>query len=278
MGVSTKILPKDILDSIKRSRPVYTLGRRMRFALGTRLGARPVPGLSGRAHYNDFMLSSTEPGHVESYRRGAFEVVEILERSLKECGRDWSSIEACLEVGCGYGRIVRELRERIPAARIHVTDVIEEGARFTAAEFGARAIPVIEESANAMAGSFDLVYLLSVYTHLRRDLVERNLAAVSKSLKKGGVLVFTTHGQGSAETAERYDQYWLDKRSVLAGMAADGYYYERYPYYYDEYGLTWFTQKAMRDLASRIAPQLELVSYRPMGAGGHQDVFVYRKR
>ncbi|HRY03714.1 MAG: class I SAM-dependent methyltransferase [Hyphomicrobiales bacterium] len=278
MNIPTRVLPKDILDSLKRARPIYALGRRMRFALGTRLGARKVPGLSGRAHYNDFMLSSADAAHVGSYRRGAQQTVDLLGRSLVEAGRDWDSVEACLEVGCGYGRIVRELRDRLDASRIHVTDVIAEGARFTASEFGATAIPVIERSAETMPGKFDLIYLLSVYTHLRRDLVARNLAAVTRALKSGGVLVFTTHGQGSAETAERYEQYWLDKNAVLEGMAREGYYYERYPYYYDEYGLTWFRRDAMCAYVAEVAPELEFVAHHPMGAEGHQDVFVYRKR
>ena len=130
MNIPTRVLPKDILDSLKRTRPIYTLGRRMRFAFGSRLGARKVPGLSGRAHYNDFMLSSANADHVGSYRRGAQQTVDLLGRSLVEAGRDWDSVQACLEVGCGYGRIVRELRDRLDPSRIYVTDVIAEGARF----------------------------------------------------------------------------------------------------------------------------------------------------
>ncbi|MFO1115579.1 MAG: class I SAM-dependent methyltransferase [Beijerinckiaceae bacterium] len=278
VSVPTKILPRGILDSIKKTRPVYALGRRVRFALGSGLGARPVPGLSSRAHFNDFMLSSTSPEHVKSYRDGARAFVDILERSLAEAGRDWNSIRTCLEVGCGYGRIVRELRDRLPASRIFVTDVIEEGARFTAAELGATRIPLIEQAAESMRDRFDMTYLLSVYTHLRRDLVETNLEAVATALKPGGVLIFTAHGWHSAETAERYEQYWLDKRAVLDGLARDGYYYERYPYYYDEYGLTWFTQPAMIDLVARVAPDLEFVAHHEAAVDAHQDLFVFRKR
>ncbi|MFV0280584.1 MAG: class I SAM-dependent methyltransferase [Rhodoblastus sp.] len=278
MNIPNKVLPKNIIDSIKRARPVYAIGRRVRFALGSRMGARAVPGLSGRAHYNDFMLASASADHVGRYRRGAQEFVDCLGRSLGEAGRDWDSVEACLEVGCGYGRIVRELRARLDPARIYVADVIEEGAQFTADEFGATAIPVIERSAQTMPARFDLVYLLSVYTHLRKDLVARNLAAVTRALKSGGVLVFTTHGQGSAETAERYEQYWLDKNAVLDGLAREGYYYARYPYYYDEYGLTWFRDQTMRACVAQAAPELEFVAHHPMDLEGHQDIFVYRKR
>jgi SAM-dependent methyltransferase len=275
-AIPTKVLPKDLLDKIKRTRPVYNLARRVRFAIGERLGARPVEGLTGRVHYNDFMLTSAEPEKVASYRDGATQFVDILERSVTEAGRSWDSLEAVMEVGCGYGRIVRELVKRLPPSRIFVSDVIDGGARFTAAEFGVQKVPPIERGGD-LKSKFDLIYLLSVYTHLRRDMVVSNLSGVAAALKPGGVAVITIHGQGSAETAERYEQYWLDKTCLLQALARDGYYYERYPYYYDEYGLTWFTRDAFEKLVSETAPELSLVAYHAMDVDAHQDIFVYRK-
>jgi SAM-dependent methyltransferase len=248
----------------------------VRFAIGERLGARPVEGLTGRVHYNDFMLTSAEPEKVASYRDGATQFVDILERSVTEAGRSWDSLEAVMEVGCGYGRIVRELVKRLPPSRIFVSDVIDGGARFTAAEFGVQKVPPIERGGD-LKSKFDLIYLLSVYTHLRRDMVVSNLSGVAAALKPGGVAVITIHGQGSAETAERYEQYWLDKTRLLQALARDGYYYERYPYYYDEYGLTWFTRDAFEKLVSETAPELSLVAYHAMDVDAHQDIFVYRK-
>lgn len=276
-SLSTRIIPHGMLNVIKRSPALYAVGRKARFALGSRLGARPVAGI-GRAHYNDFMLTSTAPDRVASYMTGARQFVDILETALTEAGRDWDSIGRALEIGCGYGRIVRELSRRLPGERIAVCDVIDEGARFTAAEFGATKVPVMEQAAVKPSGTYDLIYLLSVYTHLPRDFVVSNLRDVARALKPGGVAVFTIHGQGSAETAERYEQYWLDKPGLLSAMAQDGYYYARYPYYTDEYGLTWFTKDAVERLVAEAAPDLELVSYRPMQLDAHQDVFVYRKR
>jgi SAM-dependent methyltransferase len=274
-AIPTKVLPKDLLDKIKRTRPVYNLARRVRFAIGERLGARPVEGLTGRVHYNDFMLTSAEPEKVASYRNGATAFVDILQRSVAEAGRSWDSLEAVMAVGCGYGRIVRELVKRLPPSRIFVSDVIDGGARFTAAEFGVQKVPPIERG--ELKSKFDLIYLLSVYTHLRRDMVIANLRGVAAALKPGGIAVITIHGQASAETAERYEQYWLDKARLLQALAHDGYYYERYPYYYDEYGLTWFTRDAFEKLVSETAPELSLVAYHAMDVDAHQDIFVYRK-
>jgi SAM-dependent methyltransferase len=275
--VRTKLLPTNVLNTVKRTRLVYQVGRKARFALGSYMGARHVPALASRAHYNDFMLSSTSADHVASYRRGAVEFVGILSRSLREADRELRDIEACLEIGCGYGRIVRELRREISPSAISVCDVIEEGARFTAAEFGVRRVPVVEAMGPEYDRSFDLIYLLSVYTHLPMHMMENNLTRVSALLKPNGVLVFSTHGKQSAEMAEIYEQYWLDKEKLNAELERTGFFYERYPYYYAEYGLTWMVTDEVKKMVANAAPTLDFVAHHPLAVDAHQDVFVFKR-
>lgn len=277
MGFKTTILPRHLLDKLKQRRPLYHVGRKARFAVGSSLGARHVEGLGSRAHFNDFMLKGSDPASVESYRQGAVEFVGILREALAANGRDWDSVAACLEIGCGYGRIVRELRRELPPAAISVADTIDEAASFTASEFGVRRIPVAEETGAEFNDAFDLVYLLSVYTHLSVENVEANLRRVAAMIKPGGVLVFTTHGSASAASAELYEQYWLDKAKLNEALADTGYYYGRYPYYYDDYGLTWFKEENVFELVARAAPELKLVNWQSAGLEKHQDVYVYRK-
>lgn len=273
--LSVKVLPPNVLNTIKRSRPIYTVSRRARFAVGSLLGARTVAGLDGRVHYNDFMFVSTTPADVQTYRRAAEEFVGQLSRSLNEAGRDWDTVSAVLEVGCGYGRIVRALRNTVPADRIHVSDVIEGGARFTASEFGAIQIPT--DPGPEWDGRFDLIYLLSVYSHLPRPAVAVHLHRMQNLLAPGGVLVFTTHGRDSAQILEAYDQYWLDEDRVRDALTESGYYYGRYPYYYDEYGMTFFTREAVESLVAESAPALTMVGWHPNDVAGHQDMYVWRK-
>jgi SAM-dependent methyltransferase len=274
-NLSVKILPPHVLNTIKRARPIYAASRRARFAIGSLLGARTVPGLDGRVHYNDFMLTSTNPAAVHEYRRTAEEFVGQLDRSLKEAGRDWDTVGSVLEIGCGYGRIVRALRNTVPTNRIHVSDVIDGGARFTASEFGATQIPA--EPGPEWDERFDLIYLLSVYSHLPRPAVADHLRRMQSLLAPGGVLVFTTHGRDSANILEVYNQYWLEADRVLGGLSDAGYYFERYPYYYDEYGMTFFTREAMESLVAESAPALELVGCHLNDVAGHQDMYVWRK-
>lgn len=275
--VSTRVLPPQLLDAVKRSPLVYGVARRARFAVGSMLGARAVSGIPGRCHYNDFMLSSSAPEDTARYYQGAIEFVDIVERALRSVGRDFASVGKCLEVGCGYGRIVRVLSERLPAERIYACDVIAEGAEFTAEEFGANAYPLAEEAPERDRESFDLIYLLSVYTHMKESDVVTNLRAVARLLKPGGALVFTAHGPLSARKAEIYSQFWLDKAELNRQLDEQGYYYGKYPYYRQDYGLTWFTEARLRALVEKADLALEFVSCSPAELDEHQDVYVYQK-
>lgn len=272
---NVKVLPPSVLNTIKRSRPLYAVGRRARFAIGSFLGARTVPGLDGRLHYNDFMLDSTNPIDVDGYRRTGIQVVFQLGRSLEEAGRGWDTVGSVLEVGCGYGRVVRELRKTVPADRIYVSDVIDEGARFTAAEFGATQIPA--DPGPEWDARFGLVYVSSMYSHMPRSAVVGHLRRICALIAPGGVLVFTSLGRDSALSLEIHNQYWLDKARVLDALANVGYYFERYPYYNGDYGLTWFTREAVERLVGESAPAVEFVACHLNDVAGNQDLYVWRK-
>ena len=108
-------------------------------------------------------------------------------------------------------------------------------------------------------------------------MIERNLARVSALLKPNGVLVFSTHGKQSAEMAEIYEQYWLDKEKLNAELDRSGFFYERYPYYYADYGLTWIVADEVKKMVASTAPGLDFVAHHPLAVDAHQDVFVYKR-
>lgn len=277
MALSTRVIPDKLLDVIKKSRLTYQVLRSVRFAIGSALGARKVDGIPGRVHYNDFTLVSAARPDVEHYHADAVSFVNILENALKSCGRDWSDIQRCLEVGCGYGRIVRALKEKMSPSRIYVCDVIEEGPKFVTSAFGAVHIPILEKTLpNEYENFFDLVYLYSVYTHMRMEDMERSIKLIVRALKRGGFLVFTTHGVISARGAERYKHYWLNKELLNVELAKNGYFYAKYPYYSVDYGMTWYTEDYAKHVVAQSDKFLQLLNYGPAVVDNHQDLFVYR--
>lgn len=275
--LSTKILPDAVLNNVKRSKLVYNLGRRIRFRIGSALGARHVEGIPGRCHYNDFMLRSTTSEAAAAYQNSAIQFVGILEDTLGSVGRTWEDVGRVLEIGCGYGRIVRVLKERVPPSKIYVSDVIEEGADFSAIEFGVNKMPVLEEVRDGYTEFFDLIFMLSVYTHTPVDFMARHVKLVSDALRPNGLFVFATQGPISARNAEQYSQAWLDKELVLQELWAKGHSFQQYPHYYDRYGMTWHTEDYVRETIQKANVRLRFLNYRPAEHDGHQDIFVYSK-
>jgi SAM-dependent methyltransferase len=277
MKISSKILPETELNWVKRSKLLYSLGRRIRFRIGSALGARHVKGIPGRCHYNDLMLRSTSPADVAAYHSNAAKFVGILESSLSAVGKSWADLERVLEIGCGYGRIVRVLREHVPPSKIYVSDVIEEGANFSASELGVNKMPVLEKVQGGYDEFFDLIFLLGVYIHMPLDFMRNHIELVSRALKPSGLFVFTTQGPICAQNAEQFGQYWLDKKIVLQDLQTKGHSFQKYPHYYDQYGMAWHTEDCVRETIQDAKIPLRFIRYGAAEYGGHSDVFVYSK-
>lgn len=276
----TRWLPEPVLDLVRLSPHLYWVGRTVRMYAGFALGARAIDGIDGRVHYNDAMLDGTDSRSVKTYASGATAFIEILDRVLAACGRDWQSIDTCLDVGCGYGRITRVLRHRFAADRIWVCDVDPGAVRFTVEEMGVNPSPVPGATGFLGEPRFDLIYLLSVLTHNPIEETRTLLSEVARALRDGGVLVFTAQGIASArDHIGRYPMPWPRLQgAILRTLATDGVYYRKYPHYLRNYGMAWHTRSFLVHLVKEVAPQLELTHYGSAELDGHQDVYAFRKR
>jgi SAM-dependent methyltransferase len=277
----TKLLPDAILDVVKRNRHAYQAGRRVRMAIGRVVPPRRFPDLPGRVHFNDFMLEDDSPAGRAKYRAEAMNVVDLIERALAEDGRTWEDVESWLDFGCGYGRVLRFLVERVPPERVWASDVIREGVDFCAEEFGVHGLHSADEIGALRLGRYDFVYAISVATHVTEENSTALLRLLGESLRPGGLLLFTTHGQWSLDHIEFYGSRWVPQQAEIARRVRErGIAYEPYGYYADDnYGLTWHSERRVRETMAELhGDALDLVFFEPHGLDHHQDVFVYRRR
>ena len=171
--MNTKVLPESVLNKIKSNRTVYQIARGARSSVGSLLGGRNIPGVPGKVHYNDFMLDSTDPKDVVHYLGAARATVAQLEESLGAAGKTWQDVQSMLEFGSGYGRITRLLVQKIEPSKLTVCDVIDESSRFCAEEFKVRRVPSTPDIQAFRAEPSDLVFFLSVQTHLSLKRLEQ---------------------------------------------------------------------------------------------------------
>ena len=121
------------------------------------------------------------------------------------------------EWGCGTGRILRHLRRLYDPAAVALSGSDYNPA---AVEWCARAFPDIPVFRNDVAppleleeSSIDIAYCSSVLTHLSDELCRQWIAELTRVVRPGGLISFTTAGM---TFAHRYDD--SERQAYLRGI------------------------------------------------------------
>jgi SAM-dependent methyltransferase len=187
--------------------------------------------------------------------------------AVQRTGTSLEELPAILDFGCGCGRVVRRLA-KLPGD-VHGSD------------FDARAIawcrknlPFARFDHNDLAPplrhsseSFDLVYALSVLTHLPVDLQQAWMQELTRVLRPGGLLLVTTHGERYLERLNPAERDAFARGEVVV----------RFEQVAGTNLCTTFHPPAY--VQETLARGLDAVEFVPEGAEGnpHQDLFLLRK-
>jgi SAM-dependent methyltransferase len=268
-----------ITEAIKRHRRLHRAVRSARFALGRLVPPRRFDGIPGRVHFNDFMFIDSSAEEIASYAERGRNVVSLVEETLAAAGKEFEDVERWLDFGCGYGRVLRFLLERVPPERVSASDVIAEGVEFCRSEFGVTGFPSRPELASLQLGPFDFVYAISVLTHLDERNSVDFLRLLGDSLAEGGIALFTTHGEWSLTHPGQYGaEYEARAAELEAAVRERGIAYLRYEFAPDDYGMTWHSREFVEaTIAELHGAELRPLLFKPQGLDGHQDVFAYQR-
>jgi SAM-dependent methyltransferase len=180
---------------------------------------------------------------------------------LEDCG-------AMLDFGCGSGRVARHWKD-LSGPELHGCDANPELIRWCQAN-----LPFLQATVSSLSPplpyadeSFDVLYALSVFTHLPEAIQRPWLEELQRVLRPGGHVFFTTHGKAYL--------YRLDDE-------------ERERFHRGEL-IVHFEELAGANLCSAFHPEeyvramlpagLELLEVGPAGAAGtgKQDFYLARK-
>jgi len=174
-----------------------------------------------------------------------------------------------LEFASGHGRFTRHLVKALGAKRVVVSDVVPSAVEFARSTFGVEGFlsaSVPEEV--QWPGRYDLVFVLSLFSHLPRSTWSRWLKVLYEAVAPGGLLVFSTHGLKAAE----FDHVTLEGDGFFFAASSESNAIDA-----QEYGTT-FT--APEFVLARIAETMgadKLVHTVPVQFWNHQDAYVLRK-
>jgi SAM-dependent methyltransferase len=178
-------------------------------------------------------------------------------------------LDAILDFGCGCGRVLRYWKA-LDRARVSGTDRTSK-----AAVWCRQNLPFAEVGVNHLSppldyadSQFDLVYALSVFTHLTEHLQVPWMVELARVVKAGGHIVFSTHGAAYSHRLNGLERRQFDAGRLVVKNAttAPG----------TNYCAAYHPHVYVRD---QLAGNLELVDFIPEGAKGNpvQDLYVLRK-
>lgn len=194
---------------------------------------------------------------------------DSIRSALEKAGRPYRSLNDVLDWGCGCGRVLRHLIDP-KGPRLFGCDYNP-----TLIQWSASAYPSVKFSNNKIDpplpysdDSFDLVYGLSIFTHLPAGLQTAWITELCRIIRPGGFALITFHGEHylpqltPSEAQTFRDGELVVREHNLAGSNICG---------------TYCSDKFVRRLAK--ASGFEVVLFEPEGAKGNpsQDLYLLKK-
>ena len=166
-----------------------------------------------------------------------------------------------LDFASGYGRLTRLLVHEQLADEVTVSDILEGGMEFQAAQFGVRTILSTTDPVQfAAPDRYDLIFVASLFTHLPEATFLAWLRRLAELLTPDGLLVFSVHDEGLApEPFEGGIKFESRSESRVLDV--------------NDYGSTWVTEDYVRAQVAAIDPGFACVRMR-RALAEWQDVYV----
>lgn len=135
---------------------------------------------------------------IRAYLADGWRTLSELMLLLERLERPLLSFDSVLEFACGYGRFTRHLAQALPG-RVAAADILPGSVDFVRAQFGVEAfVSDPEPEQIRFPRPFELVFVLSLFTHLPVAQWGRWLNVLAGAVAPGGLLVFTVHSESLA--------------------------------------------------------------------------------
>jgi SAM-dependent methyltransferase len=206
------------------------------------------------------LLVDGRTGDADAFLRLGAQMCDSIRAAAAAAGAPVERMRAILDFGCGCGRVARHWD---PGPEVYGCDYNPDLVAWCTAN-----LPGLRATRNELApptpyvtGSFDLVYALSVFSHLDEELQRGWLAEFRRLLRPGGLLVLSVLGERmrhrlGAEEQQRFDRgEMVVQRPRMAGRNLCTVYHPRA--YVTEQLLAGFAEVRHFDLGSTEQPVLQ---------------------
>jgi SAM-dependent methyltransferase len=189
---------------------------------------------------------------------------------IKGAGYDPAQFRSVLDFGCGCGRVIGFLRQLLPDAAWYGADIDAELISWMRSNY-----PKVEVVQNPFHppstfqdGQFDLIYGISVFTHLNELFQDEWLTELNRITRPGALLLLSIHG----ETCYPPDVEMLKKNGFVYQVMKTGFYkLDGLP---DFYQSAWHTQSYIKSHWSRWFKVVDIIK---KGINNHQDIVILQR-
>lgn len=216
-----------------------------------------------------FARHPTSRNPLRDYLSDGWRTLIELNQALEAAGQRLSDRRSVLEFAAGHGRFTRHLVRHLPANALTVSDVVPGSVDFLRTQFGVKGFySEFEPERVTHAERHDLVFVLSLFSHLPEQTWGRWLRRLWAMVDRGGCLVITTHGLKCAERAQvRWDERGYAFFASSESTAIDEM----------TYGTTYTSDAFVRAAIDREAGEAR-VHHLPALFWGNQDAWVLQRR
>ncbi len=124
---------------------------------------------------------------------GASAARELVDAAARHHER--AALRDILDFGCGCARVARHMPALLPHVRLSGIDVDARTIRWCVRHLPGDWRAIAPDPPTALpAGAFDLIYAVSVFTHLPEERQRAWIAELHRLLRSGGLLIVTTLG------------------------------------------------------------------------------------
>lgn len=228
-------------------------------------GASPPPLLRYRVH-----RAFDEASYVENGRL----IARCLVDAMREIGVSLKSM-AVLDFACGPGRVIKEFARMTESCTFYGSDIDEEAiawAQSHLSEIAQFSINAIQPPTDFPDAAFDVIYSVSLFTHLDEHDQDEWLDELSRILKPDGVLVATTHGRFAKDSCTAEELKQLQRHGIFYRTDRKGRFkVDGLP---DFYQTTFHTLDYVKQ---HWGSRFTILNHLEGGLGGHQDLVIMRK-